>query len=107
MVPIQRFFAHSVTCEEQTPARFVPERECKHAVESVQRFIAPLLISVNDDFGITFGAENMAEFLKFKTEIREIVNLSIEDHHDGAVFIGDRLLPPFDIDNREPRYGKT
>src|SRR6267378_3508597 len=48
--------------------------------------------------------ENVATGLQLMFEFEEIVDLTIEDNSDGAVFTGDGLLSSRDVDNRKPAH---
>src|SRR5262245_26547913 len=67
----------------------------------VEYVSSPLLITVHDDFSVALRAENMASRLQFAFQFRKVVDLSVEDHPDGLILIGHRLMYASKINDRQ------
>src|SRR6478672_8972632 len=67
----------------------------RHKVEPV------LLVGVNNDFRVASGAELMSERLQALRQLREVIDLAVEDYPNGAVFVAEWLLTSFDVDYAE------
>ncbi len=53
--------------------------------------MSPLLISVDDDFRICTRTELVAVFDKLLADLIKVVDLTVVNDLDGAVFVGQRL----------------
>src|SRR5205823_1208324 len=87
--------------QQQAAPRRVPEREREHAAEAIDRALAPLLVRVNDHLGVGVRAESMAGLLQGGSDLREVIDLAVEDHPDGSIFIGERLIAGGQVDDAE------
>jgi len=56
---------------------------------------------VKDDFSIRSGSKRVPETLELATKFPEIVYLAIEDHPDGFIGIGHRLVSTFEVYDRQ------
>src|SRR5262249_26471313 len=79
----------------------IPDGEPEHAVEAIQNVVTPLLVTVDDDFGVAVGAKLVAVAQQFALEFGEIVNLAVEDDPDRAFAIRHRLMAAGKIDDGE------
>src|SRR5206468_9908622 len=62
---------------------------------------APLLVGVDDRFGVGPGPVAMAAALQVAADLAVVVNLAVEDDPDGTVFIRRRLLTGAQIDDAQ------
>ena len=69
--------AETVSGKEKFLSGTVPQGKRKHAIKSTEAGSAPLLISVDNNFGIGLGVESITRLLQFQPELLEIVNLSV------------------------------
>ena len=100
--PEERFLAEAVAREEQPlPAR-VPERDREHAVEVVDEPVAVLLVEMRDRRRVAGATEPMSLLLQLLPEPTEVVQLAVEDGHDAAVLVGNRLVARREVDHAEP-----
>jgi len=60
------------------------------------------LVEVDDDFRIGASTKAMAALQKLGAQGVEVVNLAVQDDHDGAIFIEDRLRPRGQVDDAQP-----
>jgi hypothetical protein len=72
----------------------------------IQDIITPLLISVKDNLGIRASPKVVTIALQLASEFRKVIDLSIKDDPDCFLSIGHRLMPPSEVDNREPPKAK-
>ena len=53
-------------------------------------------------FGVAVGAEAVAGAFEPAAQLAEVVDLAVEDDPDRAVFVGHRLMPAGQVDDRQP-----
>ncbi len=99
---IQRLDADPVASEHERTFDRVEDRKSKHAAESRQGVQPPLTVSFQQDLGIAASAKDSAEFLKFRAQRLEIVNLAVENYAVAAVGGMHRLRAALEIDDRQP-----
>ncbi len=63
---------------------------------------AMLLIEMDQDFGIALGPEPVSPAFEPAAQLLVVVDLAVEDDLDRAVFVADRLVAPFQVDDRQP-----
>ena len=80
----------------------VPDRQCEHPPQEREHPGPLVLVEMNQDFGIALRAEGVTSGLEPAPQRGEVVDLAIEDGPDGAVLIGERLMPSRQIDDRQP-----
>src|SRR5262245_30955752 len=100
-MPVERFLAHAIARQKESLPVLVPERHGEHTVEVMQRFVAPLLVTVHDHFSIASRAEAMPETFQFHPQFAEVVNLAVEDYEDRFILVADRLLTAGHVDDRQ------
>ena len=104
-VPVERLLSGTVPGDEIFLPAFVAQTEGKHAIEFRQHSLdAPLLVAVEDGFGITVRGEAVAEGLEFDAQFLVVVNFAIENDRAGAVLIVDRLPAPAEVDDAQPDH---
>src|SRR5574340_1120750 len=84
----------------------VVQRKGKHAAKAPHAVLAPGLPTVDDDFGVTAGMEDVAERLKFWHEFLIVVDLAVKDDRHRAVLVEQRLLAGGDVDDGKPPMGE-
>jgi hypothetical protein len=62
---------------------------------------------MHDNFRIAMRMETMPELRQLCHQRLKVVDLTIEDDSDRAIFIKQRLLSAFQINNRETSVTKT
>ncbi len=86
-----------VTCQHEAAASAIPDGEGELAAEILHAVGTVILIEVEDGLHVGVGAEDMTRGLELRSQGRKIVDLSVGDHLDGAVFVGERLGATGDI----------
>ena len=80
----------------------VPDGQAKHSIQAIQYFVAPLLVPVNDDFGIGICTKDVSVALQFPLQFRKVIDLSIKHNPNGLFLIRHGLVPAGEIDDRQP-----
>ena len=62
---------------------------------------APLLIGVDDHFGVGASAKMITTLLQFRSEFYVVEDFAVEHNPDRAVLIAQRLLTGGQIDYRQ------
>src|SRR5574338_50087 len=96
--------AEAVAGNEEPPPPRVPDGEREHAPEAGDDVIAPLLVAVDDGFGVRVGAEGMARSRQLSTQFMVIIDLPIEHDLHAVVFVADRPLAARHVDDAEPAH---
>jgi len=91
-----------VTRQNQTPATLIPQSDRELSVEVLHELESVLLIEMNDDFSIRVRVEAVSTALEFRAQLDIVEDLAVENDPDRAVFIVDRLVAAFEIDDAEP-----
>ncbi len=74
---IYRFDSQPISCQEKALLPAIPQRQGKHAHESIETFYAPLNIGLQDDFRVGSGSKLMAASFQDLTDLFEIIHLAI------------------------------
>ena len=80
----------------------IPDCQPEHAIEAVEYLIAPLLVSVDDDFCVRVRSENVAVPLQFTLELMEVIDFTVENHPNGFFPIRHGLMAARKVNDREP-----
>src|SRR5215831_4681685 len=99
---VERLDAKRIPGQEQSSSPHVPDGQTKHAVEAIENFIAPLLVSMDDHLRIRFGAENVAVAFQFMPEIEKVVDFTVKNNPNGFFTVRHGLMTAPQVDNREP-----
>jgi hypothetical protein len=91
-----------IASEQQSFFVDIPDRQPEHSVKPVENLIAPLLVSMNDDFGIGLRAEDVSVGLEYCPQLLEVVDLAVEYDPYGFCLIRHGLVSAAKIDDREP-----
>jgi hypothetical protein len=62
---------------------------------------------VNDGFGVAIGAVLMAALNQRLAQRAMIVNFAVEDDPEGAIFVRDRLMPGFEVDDAKAAHADS
>src|SRR5438034_1238202 len=101
---VERLLAQAVTGEEERAARAVPDREGEHAAEMGDARLAVLGVRAQNHLGVALCPEPVAPGLQLGAEAAEVVDLAVEDDHQGSRRIGHRLPSGAEVDDREARH---
>jgi alpha-L-fucosidase len=84
----------------------VIECEGEHAPQVIHAVSTLFFIKVDYDFGVSLCFEVVTATLKLGAEIEKVVDLTIENHPDGSVFVKDWLLTARQINNAEAAHSE-
>src|SRR4029077_1733028 len=70
-------------------------------IEPLDHRLSPLLISVGKDLGVGLGGELMPGSLQDLAQLEVVVDLAVLNDPNRGVFVVDRLVAAFDVDDRE------
>jgi hypothetical protein len=59
---------------------------------------------VNDRFSVAVGVERVAEFLQLFSQLKIVIDLTIENYPASAILIVYRLLTAVQVDNGKPAH---
>jgi len=104
---VERFDAEPIAREQQPAVRGVPDREREHAAKPVDAALAPLLVAVNDDLGVRACLEPVTARDEVRANLREVVNLAVEDRPHRAVFVRQWLIAGREIDDAQTPVSET
>ena len=104
---VQRLDPEAVASENQAVTARVPDRDREHAAQRMHKIEAPLLVQVYENFGVAVGREPVPCLLEFPTESPVVVDLPVLHHAVPPIFVRDRLVAVFEVDDREPPHGKA
>ncbi len=88
-------------CGAAATLRHFDDREREHAAQSGDGLFAPLLVGVDDYFGVGAREESVALGFEFLAQFAEIVNFAVEDDRERAGFVPDGLRAAGKIDDAE------
>src|SRR5437867_4070630 len=103
---VQRLDADTIAGEEKFALAAVPDRESKHPAQFFHAAFALLLVEVNDSLGVAVSLKDMTLADQFLAQLAEVVDLSVEDDPDRPIFVGDRLVASYEIDDRQSTHAK-
>jgi hypothetical protein len=101
---VERLDPDPVAGDEEPLPVGVPDGEREHAAEPVDHLLPVVLVQVDEGFGVAARAKPVAPALQLRAERVVVVDLAVEDDHDRAVLVGDRLVPAGHVDDAEPAH---
>src|SRR5579875_290465 len=96
-------FADAITGKKQALMAAVPDGECEHAPKPLHNLFAPLLVAMNNRFGVRFRMENVAARSEIGTKLLKVVYLAVKDDPDSRILVRHRLMTR----RREIDHGQT
>ena len=108
LVPInERLLSQPIAGEDQLLPLGVPKGQGEHAVQMRDELRPFLLVEVDDGLGIAMGAKLVAGAFEPAAEVAEVVDFTVENDPDRAVFVREGLLPTCHVDNGKPAMAKA
>ncbi len=83
----QRLLAEVIASEEEAVGAAVPDGEREHAPQPGKKAGALVLVEVDEYFGVAPRAKPVSPREQIGPQRLVVVDLAVEDHHHGAVFI--------------------
>ena len=89
---VQRLHPDRVARQKQLARFRIPNRERKHAAQSRQHVLATFFKKMQQHFSVGVGFKNVSARQQFFTQRAVIVDFTVEDDAQRAVFVGHRLI---------------
>jgi hypothetical protein len=99
---IERLLADSVPREEKAPTICVPDRESKHAVESLKAALSIDVVRGEDDLGVATRSKVAPLLLELSADPSMVVKFPVVSKHDISTSALHRLLPSCEVDDLQP-----
>jgi len=99
--------AKTVPCEESFFMSTIPDGNGKLTVQVSQAIGSIFFIKMQNDFCIAVGGKAVSPLFQNGTKFKIIKYFSIEDDPQGAIFVGNGLLPTAEVDDAEAGAAKT
>lgn len=80
----------------------IPNDEGKHSPQLLQDVLAPLFITVQDNFRIGVGSKGMPLFNQLAAEFFKVIDFPVKLNKLGLIFIKDGLIPRLNIHKTQP-----
>ena len=61
---------------------------------------------MDDGFGVARCPEGVAALFELAPQLAVVVDLAVEHHPDGAVFVANRLLAGLEVDDAQPAHAE-
>ncbi len=97
--PDQRLLAEPVACKEEAAAGRVPQRDREHALEALDECGAVLVVQMRDHRRVAAAPDVVAASRELGTELREVVELAVEDGDDVAALVLNRLVAELGVEH--------
>ena len=100
--PVKRLDTEVIANKKQSPAGLVKNRKRKYSLQSFRELrYAPLLVTVNQYFGIGPCAKAMSQRGKLCAQRQVVVDLAVEDCPYAAVLVRNRLIAGMQVNDRQ------
>jgi hypothetical protein len=104
---MHRLLSEAIAPNQQFVPRPIVQGKRKHPAQLANASWSHIFVQMNDYFCVGIGGEAVAPALKFRTELREVVNLAVEYDCYRAVLVKDRLMSAGKIDDAEAAHAKS
>ena len=99
LVIIERLDAKMVARAEQRFVLAVPDGKSEHAAQLLQHLLAPLLVPVQQNFGVGPGGEGVPGAHQFGGQLLEVVDLAVKDDGEVLVLIEHGLFAALQVND--------
>ncbi len=103
----QRFHPERVPDQEELATRPVEQRECEYPVEPGGEGDPLVLVQVRKDLSIAAGRQTVTAGEHHLPELGVVVDLTVVDDNDRAVFVGHRLRTTRHVLDRKPAVAEA
>jgi hypothetical protein len=97
--PVQWFLTEPVPSHEQPARALVDDGEGEHANEPIDQRRSRLFVEMHEHFRVAVGTKLVPASLELLAQLHVVVDLTVGDHPDGAVFIRNRLRAALEVDD--------
>ena len=106
LVIIERLDAKMVARAEQRFVLAVPDGKSEHAAQLLQHLLAPLLVPVQQNFGVGPGGEGVPGAHQFGGQLLEVVDLAVKDDGEVLVLIEHGLFAALQVNDGKAALAK-
>jgi hypothetical protein len=99
---IERLDAESIARNEQPLLTDIPDGKSEHAAQPCGHRFAPLLVPVDDNFGIRSRPERVTTSDELGAQLGKVIDFAVEDYADRLVFVEHWLSAAGDVNDCEP-----
>ena len=105
--PIVKWFdADSVARQNQFSLLRIPKRDGKHSLEVSKKVLAIFLVQMHENLGVAVGLETVASIDQHPSQALIVIYLAIVNDPYRAIFVMNRLVTAFEIDNRQATHSE-
>src|SRR5438132_722333 len=104
---VQRLLPQAVARNQYFAAALVIQRQRKHAAQLVNAIAAQFLVQMDYHLGVAMRGEPVPPALQLGTELREVVDLAVENDPDGSILVKHRLVASSQIDDAKAAHPET
>src|SRR5579862_986501 len=104
---VKRLDSEPVASDEKSFALRVPDSKGKHSAQVLHTILAVLLVKMNDGLCIALRTVTVAASDQLLPQSAVVVDFAVEDDHDGAVFVADRLMAGGEVDDAQAAHAQT
>jgi hypothetical protein len=87
----ERLHAQTISGREKPLFLFIPDRERKHAIKSVETALSPGFKTVDNNFAVRLRTKSVTAIQKFIAQAFIVINLAVVDQPKTSVFVTHRL----------------
>jgi hypothetical protein len=103
---VQRLDANPIARHEDASRPAVPDGEAEHAPKAADGRGAPLLVRVDDHFGVGRCIEAMTGGFQFRAKLAKIVDFPVEDDPHRPILVVNRLVPGGQVDDAQAPHSE-
>src|ERR1017187_6864108 len=104
---MQRLLAHAIARQQQKLLTLIVQSNGEHAAQFLNTLGPDFLVQVNYDFSVGVGIETVAAILKLPPEVRKVIDFSIENDPDAAIFVVNRLPTGTEVNDAQTQIGRA
>src|SRR5690348_9575 len=94
---VKRLDPQPITSAEERSPPSIPDGEGEHSPKTFYAGFAPILPCVKDRLGVAMRSVMVSRFLEIRTQVAVIIDLSVVDDREIAIFIEHRLAAASEI----------
>ena len=101
---VERLDADPVPRQDEPPAGGIEERDREHPSQLLDEALAPLLVEMDDHFGVRARREAVAAGLEALAQEPMVVDLAVENDADVPLLVEDGRIARREVDDPEPPH---
>ena len=101
LLDVERLLPESVARQEQNLAPHIPDRESEHSVEVLRQVGSPLLVAVNEYFGVRARREPMTAAGEIIAQRIVVPDLAVVHGDNAPVLVLHRLAAAVEVDDAQ------